>query len=320
VACAEALGREGALGFLRDLREDLAQRPLVGVEPGFEEELDVAVTRLEERYHVPMAVEGACDRYREWSRANSRATGRARRQLVAELSRLNRLDRHSRLARYHLYRRTYFADAARPVRDAFDRLLTEMFAHPDRNPAHMVELSDLQAVLDSDEDRTALRRLAFPRTASRREPQLRKVGPRENGHVIVTTRIEDRRGAAYTVREPTEAAEVGQLYRLFLLAGFPKTISGDDRFLIATDPEDQIVGGVCYQKLPDEVVHLDGIAVSRSLLDRGLTSALLEDFCARLAEQGANAVRTHFFLQHFYERRGFRLDDRWGGLVRFLDE
>jgi hypothetical protein len=34
--------------------------------------------------------------------------------------------------------------------------------------------------------------------------------------------------------------------------------------------------------------------------------------------QGISHVKTHFFLRRFYERHGFRVDPRWGGLVRFL--
>ena len=52
--------------------------------------------------------------------------------------------------------------------------------------------------------------------------------------------------------------------------------------------------------------------------DHGIISGLLDDFCSRMADLGLRAVKTHFFLRGFYQRRGFRTDHRWGGLVRFL--
>jgi long-chain acyl-CoA synthetase len=319
-ACAEALGHERALEFLRELRSQIETRTIRGMGEDFVKKLDQALSGLEQRYHPPMALEGACDRYRGWARVNRRATSQARRQFAEELFRLYRLDRHPRIARYHLFRHTYFAAAEKKVAERFDLLLEQMFLHPDRRPTQMVELSDLQAALTDDDDRTALRRLAFPRTDIGRHLQVLTVGEGEQGHVIVTSQIEDKRGRSYTAREPVEAAEVGQLYRLFLLAGFPKTISSEDRFFIALGEDESIVGGVCYKELSQNVVHLDGIVVARSLLDRGLTSALLEDFSTRMIEQGRTAVRTHFFLQSFYQRRGFQIDDRWGGLVKFLGD
>jgi len=181
-----------------------------------------------------------------------------------------------------------------------------------------VELSDLQAALESPEDRRAFRRLAFPRVEPTQDIEVLTVGDREHGHVIVRSTVEDKRGESYTVAEPTHASEVGQVYRLFLMAGFPKTIAEADRYLVLTDRDERIVGGVCYRELPDGVIHLDGIVVTRSLLARGLTSALLEDFCARMSNLGHRLIKTLFLLRRFYQKRGFRTDHRHGGLVRDL--
>ncbi|HXK62473.1 MAG TPA: GNAT family N-acetyltransferase, partial [Acidobacteriota bacterium] len=67
------------------------------------------------------------------------------------------------------------------------------------------------------------------------------------------------------------------------------------------------------------VVHLDGVVVARPLQGRGIGTALLDDFCARMANENASVVKTHFFLRQFCLPRGFQVDRRWGGLVRFLE-
>ena len=319
-ACAEALGRKRGKAFLEELRSDLERRSIVGVGAGFLAKLERAILDLEECYRPPLTVQGAIDRYARWAAANDQATRGARLQIVEELMRLYRFDLHDSLARYHLFRHTYFVDAEPAVQEHFDHLLSQLFRHPTIRPTQLVELSDLQAALTDDDDRKAVRRLAFPRTAEGMRMDVVAVGDRAKGKTILTSQIIDNRGTEYTVREPTAAAEVGQLYRLFLVAGFPKTISVEDRFLIAIGGEEQIIGGVCYQVPENEIVNLDGIVVTGSLLDRGITSALLEDFCARMTEQGHEAIRTHFFLRTFYQRHGFRIDNRWGGLVRFLTE
>jgi len=113
---------------------------------------------------------------------------------------------------------------------------------------------------------------------------------------------------------------MGVIYRMFFLSGFAKTVSERDRILVVENERNQIVGGVCYRPEEGGVVHLDGIVVTRALHDRGLTTAILEDFATRMAEAGHRVVRTHYVLPGFYQKRGFRLDRRWGGLVRFLQD
>ena len=135
---------------------------------------------------------------------------------------------------------------------------------------------------------------------------------------MVRSLITDRHGHEYGVSEPAGPAEVGQLYRLFLKAGYPKTISEADRYLVATDEAEQIVGGVVYRNLDEDAVFLDGIVVTQALAERGIARAILADFCTRLTALGVGTIKTHFFLRRFYQKHGFRVDERWGGLVRFL--
>ena len=80
-----------------------------------------------------------------------------------------------------------------------------------------------------------------------------------------------------------------------------------------------MVGGIRYRIEVEDVVNLDGIVVTTGSQSWGLSSALLEDFCSRMAGQGMKVVRTHFHIRHFYLRHGFEVHERWGGLVRFLE-
>jgi len=319
-ACVEALG-SGAIGFLDELQEDLADQPLLGIgSAGFETDLQQYRQQLRKNYYIPLAIVGACDRYLEWGSDNPQATVAARLDQLEELYRLYRLDRYPEIARYTLYQRTYFAKAAPPVQQAFGSLVSKLFECPDRRATRVVELSDLQQLLTDPDDRRAFRRLAFPHAQVTQELEVMAIGDRQHEHMIVRSQINDSLEETYIVNEPTGPAEIGQLYRLFLLAGFPKTINEQDQFFVVSNNRDQIVGGVCYQWLAKDMVHLDGITVAGSLLDRGLTSAILTDFCTRMVDHRCQAIRTHYFLRSFYQRRGFQVDRKWGGLVRFLNE
>jgi len=317
-AVVEALGRDEALAWLHELQEEVRTTTDREVGPGFDETLDTFVEDLARRFQPPLALQGAIHRYEEWERVNTQATVTARLEVLAELQRLYRLTDSPGIVRFSLFRHTYFRDAAPDLLDVFERLLTRMFRQPGRPATLMVELSDLQAALTNPEDRQAFHRLAFPGRTADERIEVRTVGDPERARVVVRSRITDRMGESFNIGEPAGPADVGHLYRIFLQSGFPRTVGESDRYFVLTDEVEQIIGGTIWREHNEEAVFLEGIVVARTLVERGLVAAMLEDFCTRMRAAGRQRVKTHFFLRHFYERHGFRVDPRWGGLVRRL--
>jgi len=64
---------------------------------------------------------------------------------------------------------------------------------------------------------------------------------------------------------------------------------------------------------------MDGLVISASLRGDGLGGELLEDFSLRMSSLGVKTINTHFISRPFLRAHGFRIDEEWGGLVRFLD-
>jgi len=79
-----------------------------------------------------------------------------------------------------------------------------------------------------------------------------------------------------------------------------------------------VLGGLVFHKEDEDTVFLDGIVVRKSFAGRGVASAMLADFCTRMASRDYKSIRTQYYLRAFYEKHGFRVDHRLGGLVRFL--
>ncbi|MCP4572329.1 MAG: AMP-binding protein [bacterium] len=317
-AVVEALGRDEALAWLRQLQQEVRTTTAHEVGPGFEETLDTFVEDLARRFQPPLALRGAIRRYGDWERVNARATVDARLEVLAELQRLYRLTDSPEIVRFHLFRHTLFRDAAPDLADVFERLLTRMFRQPERPATLMVELSELQAALTTPEDRRVFQRLAFPGRTADERVEVQTVGDPERERVVVKSRVTDRMGESFSIGEPAGPADVGHLYRTFLQAGFPRSVGEADRYFVLTDEMEQIIGGIIWREHVEATVFLEGIVVARTLVERGLVAAMLEDFCTRMRAVGKLHVKTHFFLRHFYERHGFRVDPRWGGLVRRL--
>ncbi len=316
-ACREALSDEGARSLLLELRHSL---PTSGKQPfdkAFLGELDSAIRMIGVDLYVPLPVQNAIDRYDAWLTAETHPTDAARLELIDGLISMYRLGRYGEFGRYLLYRHTWFKESDDAVHKVFDRLITLLHDHPERPATQRVELPELQALLEEPEDRLALARLIFPRAQKGREMQIRAVGEAERKQVLVVTRLEDSRGDDYEVREPEMPEEVGQLYRLFYQENVMKVPNQQDHYLLAVDVSDRIVGGITYH-YDGGFATLDAMAVATPLHRRGIASGLIEEVAGRLASTGVQALTTSFLMREFFEPRGFQIDRRYGGLVRFL--
>ncbi|MCJ7627672.1 MAG: GNAT family N-acetyltransferase, partial [Longimicrobiales bacterium] len=320
-AAVEALGVEEGRGFLLELQEVVAEKGVPEPDPGWEleEKLWRYLQGLEEEYRVSLPLQCAVERYQEWERSNPRATSFARERQISELYLLYRLEPCGDLGRYTLYRQTYFSGSPVEVTSVFDRLLKRMFRNPWQRPTHMLELSEFQATLLQEPDRLVFSHMVFPAGRRARPVDVMAIGDQERGHIVVSSQVRDRRGESYTVREPIDPAEIGRLYRLYLDSGMPLSLSDQAKYLLAIDGEERIVGGICFKTLEPGVSHMDGLVISASLRGNGLGGELLEDFCLRMESVGIKAINTHFISRPFLRAHGFRLDEEWGGLVRFLD-
>jgi len=317
-ACVDALGREDAAIFLSELQEDLQEEPLDGYRGVLTKEISEFLPKLETEFHVCATLRNAINRFNDWEIANPEATAKAKNLVIDEMYGLYGMSSLPHQSRFHLYRNCWFNNSDDQIQQAFDRLLQAMYLAPEKTVSGMVQLSDMQALLTDEDDIAIFSTMVFPHSQVSHKHKLTTIGDDENRYVIVTSDVSDRQGGTYTVREPLEPAEIGLLYRLFFKSGYYKTISTQDQFLVLADADGQVAGGISWHAVDDKTVHLNGIVVSTPLLGKGLSSVLIEDFCTRLANMDYTLVKTVFVLRPFFEKHGFRLDRKWGGLVRSL--
>jgi hypothetical protein len=316
-ACMEALGVDEGTRFLNSLNQRLQKSaPLIFGKISISDELQRY--RIETKRYLPLAFYNAVDRFEEFKALNTMATPQALEQTIDGLYWLYRLNEFPEYVRYCLYRQTYFANARKETASAFDELLRRLSEEADASAVQLAELSDLQNTLTREEDRSVFSRLVFPRRGAARRLDVTRIGESEQQQVIVSSQISDRYSENYTFREPLEPREIGQLYNYIVRQNIPKAASELDRYYVLADSLGKIVGGICYQMPDKEVVLLEGVVVARILQGRDLRSAMEEEFCSRMAGQGVKIVRARFFLRNFYLNLGYRVDKRWGDLVKFL--
>lgn len=316
-AALEALGETRGSEFLDELAHAVAEAVSPDI-AALAAPLSAYRDALRERVHVPLPVRCAIERFREWERVNPSASAEAREDAVIQMLHLYRLDRFDERLRYVVYAHTYFAQAGEEVARAFDRLLSRADPGAHGRRVHLQALSTLQSLIVDAGDRDVFSRMVFPHARRAQKLELVQVGATGDRRVVVRSQIRDAAGNPYQVREPITPAELGHLYRLILDTDYPKHIAEHDRHLVVTDAEERIVGGLCYRWQDPTLVYVDGIVIADPLLNQRLGGGLLEDFCVRVAAQGARCVKTNFFLGQLFSKHGFQVNQRWGGLVRFL--
>jgi hypothetical protein len=317
-ACFEALGDEAAGRFLLELEAALVTAPPTAEAAALQEALVAHRSSLSDRPHVPLPVLCAVERFRDWERTNLVASQEAREDAVIQMIHLYRLERYPDVFRYLVYQRTYFGHAGRAVHEVFDRCISRHLGAAGSRHDRLEGLSDLQGLLSDPRDREVFSRMVFPHARRAQKLELSAIGQRDEKRVVVRSEISDETGGTFVVREPVGPAEIGHLYRLILDTDYPKHIAAEDLHLVVTDADERVIGGLCYRWQESGVVYVDGIVVTGPLTNQGIGGRLVDDFCVRMAAQGAHCVKTNFFLGRLFSKHGFQVNQRWGGLVRFL--
>jgi long-chain acyl-CoA synthetase len=317
-ACFEALGLEKATAFLGELQVLLRESSIYNDYGDLSGQLDTYLRDMARRYHPPLLLQNAIDHFEEWTQLNPKAEPAAKAGQAAEVYDHYQLERYPDIAHYHLYRHTYFVNAEPAILEAFDRLLEAMFQSPLMPAGRLLELYHVQAVLEDADDRRAFNSLVFPQQGEPHDLDMFVVGDSEDQQVVLQSHINDKQNTEYIVRPPLEPAEVGQIIRMFIREKVPGRLSENDEYVLVIDAHDRIAGGICYRMQDRHVAYLDAITITSPLRGQGLATALLEDFCTRMMGQGVHIITAKFLPRNFYMDRGFQVNKRWGGLVRFL--
>jgi ribosomal protein S18 acetylase RimI-like enzyme len=85
---------------------------------------------------------------------------------------------------------------------------------------------------------------------------------------------------------------------------------------VALDAQERVVAGLAYSLLPGSAAQLDGVAVAAALRGRGLSTALVDDLCARLMAHGVDVLTRHIAFRDVPLGRTWTYDRRWRCLVR----
>ncbi len=319
-AMIESLGKEETFELLEEWRtflKNTADDYLKSLQ--LEKSVDEFIRDQKDMHYYPLKVHSAISDYDQWLKLNPDATKEAREQTLYEISDLFKIFKHSEIDRFYFYRHTYFSSFDKRVLQAFDRLLEKMVEKPEAEIIQLIELSDLQSTLEDPVDRRIFSKMVFPKMKHYQQMDFVKVVDKDKEQVIVQTIIKDKSGLTYTMREPRNATEVGKLYQLFYEENYPKTVSQMDKYFVVTDKYERVIAGISYRVLENNIVRLDGTAVTSPLQGKGIGSAMTNDFFTRMAAKDVSIIKAHYLLGNYFLKHNFKVDKKWGALVKHLE-
>jgi N-acetylglutamate synthase-like GNAT family acetyltransferase len=95
----------------------------------------------------------------------------------------------------------------------------------------------------------------------------------------------------------------------------------EHRYLVGINERDQIIGGIYYEIEEDgQRAHLEKIVVAEAYRRKGVADGLMKEFFNRLRAAGVRAVTTGFFRPEYFYAHGFKIEKRYAGLVKSLED
>lgn len=318
-SCVEAIGKEEALVLFNQLKNKLEKKPNRSqIEEEIFQTVKLYITDFKGRTYLPLPLFNAIDRYADWSSKNPKAKTTAKEQTISELFDLYGLSKYTEIVRYKFFKETFFKNSNQEILSSFDILLNKIADNIKIHPLQLTELSDLQSKLENESEKNMFGKMVFPGIKTEQKVDILTIGKKKDEHVILRSILKDKNNTEYTMREPLEAFETGELYKLFYKEKYPKKISKSDKHYILTDTNERVIGGLCYKNLDDKIVLIDGMAVTSPLHGKGIGSAMMEDFFTRMKAQGIKTIKAHFLFGNYYLRHNFVIDKKWGALVKEL--
>ncbi len=316
----EALGEQEGLAVYEGALE---------TEAGGSETLRTAlrqyVTAVRGRGFLPLRLFFAAKRYRRWARLNEEATAEARARTLQEFYEtygLQRLVRSYPEARLRFFRETVFRDSSPDLTQGLDDLVRHTRAGELTEAELAGAIADLRNRLEVEpDDDYFLARIPFAylRPEDSVDFVSSDLGGEYQSEIVVS--LDDADGNVFRVRHALSPKEVERLHRLFLAAKLDVRFGPEHRFLLAINEREQIIGGI-YYKMEEEgaTAHLEKIVVAERYRRKGVADGLMHQFFNRLRAAGTRTLTTGFFRPEYFYSYGFKIERRYAGLVKDLDQ
>jgi long-subunit acyl-CoA synthetase (AMP-forming)/GNAT superfamily N-acetyltransferase len=315
----EALGLQAGLSLIKDaIAEGRAHPNPTGDLKELCQTMQAYVERLEQSGYVPRALHFAIERYRSWAAEVPNADLHARAAQLRELQSSYGIEAATRKfpgSRLRLYLETVLCDAPAEGRKLVEKAIDRL-----REGAPITQVlgrlyTNLREKLPSHDHQYFLARAAYPHLDVQEKAALVTSSEVGRDHAELVTMHTDRTSREIRIRPAANSRELDTLHRIFYTGGIGGGLTAHERFLVALDDADHVIGGVGYIHRTPRHVLLDKISVLPRCRGRGIGKLLLHDFLRRQQAEHVGIVSAQFIRASWLGQFGFRSHPRYPGVV-----
>jgi GNAT superfamily N-acetyltransferase len=277
------------------------------------------------RGFLPMRLYFAAKRYRRWARLAENATLEASARTLQEFYNtygLDRLNRSYPEARLRFFRETVLRDSSPELTQGLDDLIRKVRSGELRDAELAGAVADLRTRLEAEpDDDYFLARIPFAYLQPEDAVDFvsSDISGEYQSEIVVS--LEDADGSAFRVRHALLPKEVERLHRLFLAAKLDVRFGPEHKYLVGINDREQIIGGIYYTvEEGGSNAHLEKIVVADRYRRKGVADGLMKQFFNRMRAAGAETVTTGFFRPEYFYSYGFKIERRYAGLVKKLED
>lgn len=280
------------------------------------------ITEVESNGFLPKQIYFAINRFLRWYDINRDASNIALAHTlndIYETYQLNAFESEYPELRIRFYLNTVFKFSTVKLRDHITKLINNIRLK--KQSLDNISDSLLHIKLDtemSEKEEYFLTRLTYPFVKPDVPAVLVKASSEAGTETNLVVQYEDSEGNNLFIRKPVNPKEINKLFQLFLDANLRVTFKAEHQYLVVTSEQGHIVGGLFYMIEDSETVRMEKIVISRKFRGKSISDLLMKDFFSRLVSSKFINLTTGYYRPEYFYKFGFKLDSKFGGLVKEL--
>jgi len=319
----EILGEQEGIIILEKILTGLKRRENSANLSKLRRNLTHYLKAVEKSGFLPKRLFLAIQRYHRWYQLNPTATTQAKLSTLNELRTtytLQSLEHKFPGVRLQLFRDALFFESSSELHDELNLIIKQLKngTLSEENLQQRCALLSTQFKLSHEED-LFVTRMAYPHlgpTDSAEVVSLDSAGSPKSALIVF---VEDNEGHQFGIREAATPKEIARLHKLFNHANLPIEFRPEHRYLVVVNEKMQVVAGLFYRETDERHVHMEKIVVDEHYRQKMIGDLLLKEFFNRLTAQGIEYVTVGFLRPQFFRRYGFKIDQRFGNMVKKLN-
>ncbi len=280
------------------------------------------VKSIKDSGFIPKNLFFAIKRFHRWRTLNENADTSAQSQMLYELYETYQLfdfEKDYITTRPIFFLNTAFNESSSTLKTALKNIIQKQRSsevNAEKSQQLYSELHSLAGL--TDEEKYFLTRLSYPHLRPKDTAALIRAESFGGDASNLVVQLTDEDGNPFMIRSPISPKEISRLHSLFLDSNLIVNFRPEHRFLVALSERGFIIGGLFYEMIDEQTVHMEKIVVATRYRRTGISESLMSEFLKRLKSEHIRYVTTGFFRPEYFYKFGFKVEKKYSGLVKEL--